>query len=98
MSKFSEIIAAKNAENQTDSKPVNQKTGLPEIPFSGKPESQKARKPEAVAGNKIEFVNLTVKVDKSRRQHWAAEAKRNGITLTDVITKALTAKFGEPGK
>ena len=51
-----------------------------------------------VAGNKIEYVNLTVKVDKSRRQHWAAEAKRSGMTLTHVITKALTAKFGEPGK
>lgn len=98
MSKFSDIIAAKNAANQEDSKPVNQKNGKPEIGISGKPESQKARKPETSADDKVEYVNLTVKVDKSRRQHWAAEAKRKGMTLTDVITKALTAKFGEPSK
>ncbi len=43
MSKFSDIIAAKNAENQTNSKPVNQKAGLPENGISAKPENQKAR-------------------------------------------------------
>ncbi len=41
-------------------------------------------------------VNLCVKVPKSLRQHWAAEAKRQGTTMTEVIIKALKAKFGEP--
>lgn len=41
-------------------------------------------------------VNLSIKVPKSRRQHWAAEAKRQGTTLTAAITEALSAKFGEP--
>ena len=43
-----------------------------------------------------EEVNLSIKVPKSRRQHWAAEAKRQGTTLTAAITEALSAKFGEP--
>jgi hypothetical protein len=61
-----------------------------------KQENQKARKPET--GNVVpeEDVNLSIKVQKSRRQHWAAEAKRQGTTLTAVITEALSQKFGEP--
>ncbi|WP_099239464.1 hypothetical protein [Synechococcus sp. BDU 130192] len=42
------------------------------------------------------MVNLCVKVPKSLRQHWAAEAKRNGITMTEVIVEALNQKFGKP--
>lgn len=42
------------------------------------------------------FVNLSIKVPKRLRQHWAAEAKRSGTTLTRVITDALQQKFGEP--
>jgi hypothetical protein len=41
-------------------------------------------------------VNLCVKVPKKLRQHWAAEAKRNGTTMTAVIVDALNAKFGKP--
>jgi hypothetical protein len=41
-------------------------------------------------------VNLSIKVPKSRRQHWAAEAKRQGTTLTAAITEALSKRFGEP--
>jgi hypothetical protein len=62
-----------------------------------KKESQKTRKPEAAQGIPEEDVNLSIKVQKSRRQHWAAEAKRQGTTLTAAITEALSAKFGEPG-
>jgi hypothetical protein len=61
---------------------------------------QGARKPQkqvARQGTDLgEEVNLSIKVAKSRRQHWAAEAKRQGTTLTAVITEALSAKFGEP--
>ncbi len=32
----------------------------------------------------------------SLRRHWAAEAKRNGITMTEVMTEALIQKFGKP--
>jgi hypothetical protein len=41
-------------------------------------------------------VNLCVKVPKNLRQHWAAEAKRNGTTMTAVIVDALNARFGKP--
>jgi hypothetical protein len=61
-----------------------------------KPESQKARKPDREEITQEEEVNLSIKVPKSRRQHWAAEAKRQGVTLTATITEALTKKFGEP--
>jgi hypothetical protein len=43
-----------------------------------------------------EEVNLSIKVMKARRQHWVAEAKRQGTSLTAVITEALSARFGEP--
>jgi hypothetical protein len=60
-----------------------------------KQENKKARKPEG-QGTPEEDVNLSIKVPKSRRQHWAAEAKRQGTTLTAAITAALSDKFGEP--
>lgn len=60
-----------------------------------KQETKKTRKPEDGAVSEPD-VNLSIKVPKSRRQHWAAEAKRQGITLTAAITEALSAKFGEP--
>ena len=44
----------------------------------------------------VEEVNLSIKVAKTRRQHWAAEAKRQGTSLTAVIIEALSTKFGEP--
>ena len=67
------------------------------ISAARKTENQKDRKPETEgsAVSKAE-VNLSIKVLKSRRQHWAAEAKRQGTTLTAAITEALSAKFGEP--
>jgi hypothetical protein len=67
------------------------------ISAARKTENKKTRKPEA--GQAVEAqqdVNLSIKVPKSRRQHWAAEAKRQGTTLTAAITEALSQKFGEP--
>lgn len=61
-----------------------------------KQESQKARKPEVSAKSSEPDVNLSIKVSAARRRHWAAEAKRQGTTLTATITEALSARFGEP--
>jgi hypothetical protein len=62
-----------------------------------KQENQKASKPETRERTDHELeVNLSIKVPKSRRQHWAAEAKRQGVTLTAAITEALSNRFGEP--
>ncbi len=62
-----------------------------------KPENQKTSKPDAVQGTDPESdVNLSIKVPRARRQHWAAEAKRQGTTLTAVITEALSQRFGDP--
>jgi hypothetical protein len=42
------------------------------------------------------YVNLTIRVRKSQRAHWSAEAKRKSLTITDAITDALNQRFGEP--
>lgn len=60
-----------------------------------KQESQKTGKPENQVGSEPE-VNLSIKVAAARRRHWAAEAKRKGVTLTAAITEALSERFGEP--
>jgi hypothetical protein len=56
-----------------------------------KQDNQKARKEEAG-----EDVNLCVKVPLAWRRHWASEAKRRGVFMTEVIVRALKAEFGEP--
>lgn len=62
-----------------------------------KPESKKTRKPDNTQETNLEpDVNLSIKVPKLHRQHWAAEAKRQGTTLTAVITEALSQRFGDP--
>ncbi len=61
-----------------------------------KQDNQKARKPDNGVASEPD-VNLSIKVGAARRRHWAAEAKRQGVTLTAAITEALSKKFGEPG-
>ena len=67
-------------------KPDDQKTGKPENQIKDE-EAQLSEEKE---------VNLCIKVPISLRQHWAAEAKRQGITMTSVIVEALSEKFGKP--
>lgn len=78
--KFGDIIG----KAKQTSKPDNQITSLPESEV-GSPSKQNEP-----------MVNLCVKVPKSLRQHWAAEAKRQDVTMTQVITEALNQKFGKP--
>jgi len=40
--------------------------------------------------------NLSIRVPIRLRRHWVAEAKREGTTLTAVITEALSRRFGQP--
>jgi hypothetical protein len=63
-----------------------------------KQDNKKTRKPEGgqVGEDQPQGVNLSIKVSAARRRHWAAEAKRQGTTLTAVITSALSERFGEP--
>ncbi len=53
------------------------------------PENQKTSEPE-------KMVNLCIKVPESLRRYWMARAKEQGITMTSVITEALTNKFSLP--
>ncbi|NJK51673.1 MAG: hypothetical protein HC936_00880 [Leptolyngbyaceae cyanobacterium SU_3_3] len=87
-SKYGALIQkAREQENQESVKPDDQ--------ITSEPESQKTSEPE-VAPVKEREVNLCVKVPESLRRHWAAESKRQGITMTEVIVQALEARFGRP--
>lgn len=59
-----------------------------------KPESQKTRKIQSIIDDPD--VNLGVKVPLSLRRHWAAEAKRQGTSMTAIIIEALIEKLGTP--
>ncbi len=79
--KFGEVIR-KAKENQEGNKPANQQTSKPDNQIASQPEEK--------------MVNLCIRVPESQRRHWAAEAKRQGITMTEVISEALSQKFGLP--
>lgn len=51
---------------------------------------------KALLPAKEEMVNLSVRVPLTLRRHWAAESKRQGISLTEVIIQSLTDRFGKP--
>lgn len=87
------IKKAREPENQNTGLQENQNTNFPESRNTGLPENQNTNFPENQ--NEPE-VNLCVKVPKSLRQHWAAEAKRQGTTMTAVIMAALSDRFGKP--
>jgi len=87
------IKKAREPENQNTGLEESQNTNLPESRNTGLPENQNTNLPENQ--NEPE-VNLCVKVPKSLRQHWAAEAKRQGTTMTAVIMAALSDRFGKP--
>lgn len=100
MTKFGDVISRARAAKDD----ANQKAGETENQNAVKPVDRKEQ-PEAVAtadaalpaDEELEpFVNLSVRVPKRLRQHWAAEAKRSGTTLTKVISDALLERFGEP--
>lgn len=73
--------------------PENQATSQTNTQVTSKPDNQITSEPEA---KKEKEVNLCVKVPESLRRHWAAEAKRQGITMTEVMVEALIQKFGKP--
>lgn len=62
--------------------------------ISGKAESSNTSKPEN-RHTSGEMVNLSIKVAKRQRLHWLIEAKKQGTSLTDAITEALNARFGQ---
>jgi hypothetical protein len=89
MPKYGDLI--KQARKQDD-----QKTMQPDNQISVKPDNQITRQPDIADEQDEDLVNLCVKVPRPLRQHWAAEAKRKGITMTEVIVNALRIEFGEP--
>lgn len=41
-------------------------------------------------------VNITIKVPRKSRQYWTSQCKLQGLTMTEVLVKALEERFGEP--
>ena len=96
-SKYGALIQkAREQETQEVGKPDDQITSQADNQVVGKPDNQTTRQPEIEVVKEKE-VNLCVKVPESLRRHWAAESKREGITMTEVIVQALEARFGRPG-
>lgn len=107
MAKYGDLIRkARETDNQEGSKPDNQISVKPDSQSNGrskttnqvdKPDNQASVKPDNQINQLPEReVNLCVKVPESLRRHWAAEAKRYGITMTEVMTQALIQRFGKP--
>jgi predicted HicB family RNase H-like nuclease len=97
---MSKITEGKTAEaKNTEAKPAVGKYGAV-IQKAREEENQNASEPEnqtsGLPESKEEEVNLSIKVSKRLRRHWASEAKRQDTTLTAVIIGALREKFGEP--
>jgi hypothetical protein len=82
-----------NQKKTQTNEPDNQETTQVNIQSTIKPDNQITRKPE---NQKEREVNLCVKVPEPLRRHWAAEAKRQGITMTEVMVEALLQRFGKP--
>lgn len=59
---------------------------------SGNTEIQKSGNKEAIEKQ----VNLGIKIAESRRRYWVGQAKLQGVTISEVIIKALAKRFGEP--
>jgi len=57
-------------------------------------QANRIKKGEAAQEVLPEYANLTIRVLKQNRAHWQASAKREGITITDIIIECLTEKYG----
>ncbi|WP_334688600.1 hypothetical protein [Nostoc sp.] len=77
------IRKAKETETQQVSEPVKPKADMSETQLEPSQPKEKD-------------VNLTIAVPLSLRQHWVGEAKKRGLTIKDIVTEALIAKFGKP--
>ena len=99
MGKYGDLIQQAKADT---GKPESQDAGNPEIQKSRRLVIQKTRKQENQKVRRLEIptdeemVNLGVKVPLSLRRHWAAESKRTGVSMTEVIIRSLTKEFGKP--
>ena len=74
--------------------PVKQKASKVARGKNRKPVKQEASK--SANQQTIEYVNLTIKVQKEHRQHWAAEVKREGTSMVAIIQEALEKRYGLP--
>jgi len=98
MSKYAALIQAAKKDESVSEEKVSVPVTPPAVQISVKPENQtqlNAKARERVTTLE-EQVNLGIKVPLSWRRHWAAESKKTGVTMTEVIVEALTARFGKP--
>lgn len=89
-----EIQKTGNTASQNKGNMASQKTGKAVNQKTGKPESGNSGLPENTVDDRS--VNLTIKVPETLRRHWSAEAKREGTSITAIVTEALNDRFGKP--
>lgn len=87
--KFTGVIRKAREGSGPPGQEHDQQSGIPVNQETGKPVNQSPV--EA-----IDYVNLSIRVPRSLRQHWAVEAKRTGTSLTREIIESLEQKFGRP--
>ena len=92
--RYGKLIEEARKGEEGASNPAIQQKGKPSKGQASKPVKQKTIKPEKQ--QTIEYVNLTIKVPKDHRQHWVAEAKREGTSMVAVIQEALEKRYGLP--
>ena len=102
MSKYAALIKAAKEDEPTVQNQAVMADSLPPVQVSGKPDNQiidQVKTPPKAKANTSHLedqVNLGVKVPLSWRRHWASESKKTGVTMTEIIVEALTARFGKP--
>lgn len=63
----------------------------------GNPREENTQSAEAVEPEDAAS-SLTIKVSRRQRLHWLIAARKEGTTLTQAITDALNARYGEAPK
>lgn len=76
-----------SSEQQPDIQP--ELTNQPETPLEVTPTDN----------NKVDdpIVNLVAKVPRSHRNHWLGEARKEGRTLSAVVSELLAQRYSTPG-
>ena len=57
-------------------------------------QANRVKKGEPVSPQQLEYANITIRVLKEDRAHWQSSAKKEGITMTEIISTHLTERYG----
>lgn len=58
-------------------------------------QANKIKNSETISPQQLEYANITIRVLKEDRAHWQSSAKKEGITMTEIISNHLTERYGK---